>query len=136
MKRLLCLFCLLVIWGAVACGGGSSEPLAVQTVTLHRDDGAGKPGDKVDSFTPKDHIFHAKIQLNRIESGLKAKLVWIAVDTTEGKNVEVAQTEFSSLAVNQIDGKVELPNDWPAGKYRLDIYLNDKVAKSVEFSVA
>jgi hypothetical protein len=75
------------------------------------------------------------VELNRIETGLKVKLVWIAVDAGGEKNFEIDHAEFTSLAVNIVNGQIELPNDWPVGKYRLDIYLNDALAKSVDFAV-
>ena len=62
-------------------------------------------------------------------------MVWTAVDTSAGQNVEVAQKEFTGMAVNSIKAQVELPSDWPTGKYRLDIYLNDALGKSVDFTV-
>lgn len=112
-----------------ACGGGG--PLAVQSVALATTEG----GTPVTTFSPSDHVISAAIELNRIESGLAAKVVWTAVDTTAGQNIEVAQTEFTSVAVNTIQARVELPNDWPTGTYKLDIYLNGSLAKKVDFTV-
>lgn len=124
----------LFAWGIIACAvlsACSGGPLAVQKVTLSRTEG----GEAVTSFSPTDRTFHAAIELNRIETGLTAKTVWTAVETTGGQNVEIAQKEFSGLAVNIIKAQVELPRDWPAGKYKLDIYLNGTIAKTVEFNV-
>ncbi|HZY45873.1 MAG TPA: hypothetical protein VFF70_14125 [Anaerolineae bacterium] len=87
------------------------------------------------TFSPADHIIYAAIELSRIETGLTAKVVWTAVDTSAGQNIEVAQKEFTSLAVNVIQAQVELPQDWPTGKYKLDVYLNGTLAKTVEFTV-
>ena len=120
--------------GAAACGG-STGPVAVQSVRLARDDGNGEPGNTVTAFAPSDHVFHAVVELNRIEAGLKVKLSWLAVDAGGEKNFEIDSTEFTSLAANVVNGRIELPQDWPVGKYRLDIYLNDALAKSVEFPV-
>lgn len=113
-----------------ACSGGS-DPLAVRKVTLSRTES----GEAVASFSPTDRILYAAIELNRIETGLTGKTVWMAVDTTGGQNIEIAQKEFSGLAVNTINAQVELPRDWPTGKYKLDIYLNGALAKTVEFPV-
>jgi hypothetical protein len=127
------LLCLLLLG---ACSG-SSEPLKIDSVTLARDDGSGNPGETVTSFKPTDHIFYATVNLNHLETGLKVKLSWIAVDAAgQAPNTTVAEKEFTGLVGNVIDGNVSLPNDWPTGKYRLDIYLNDKLAQSVDFNVA
>jgi hypothetical protein len=135
MKKWL-LFLLLVTLAALTACSGSSEPVKIDSVTLARDDGNGNAGEAVTSFKPTDHIFHATVKLNRIETGLKVKLSWIAVDAGGTKDTEIDHAEFTSLAANVINGKIELPNDWPTGKYRLDIYLNDKLAQSVDFTVA
>jgi hypothetical protein len=129
-------FSRLMVLGIIVCVfllacGGDSSPLTVQKVTLSRTEG----GEAVTSFSTTDRIFYAAIELSRIETGLTAKTAWIAVDTTGGQNIEIAQKEFSSLAVNTIKAQVELPRDWPTGKYKLDISLNGALAKTVEFSV-
>ena len=113
----------------------SSGPVAVQNVRLARDNGSGEAGETVTGFSPSDHVFHAVVELNRIETGLKVKLAWVAVDAGGEQGFEIDSTEFTSLAANVVNGRIELPNDWPVGSYRLDIYLNDTLAKSVEFTV-
>jgi ABC-type glycerol-3-phosphate transport system substrate-binding protein len=125
------LFLVLTAAVLLAACSGAAGPLAVQKVTFSTTEG----GEAVTSFKPTDRIFYANVELNRIETGLKVKTVWTAVETSQGANVEVAQKEFSSLVANLIKAQVELPNDWPTGKYKLDIYLNGTLAKSAEFSV-
>lgn len=130
--RRLSLLVIIVIAATMtlsACGGGG--PLAVQSVALAATEG----GTPVTAFSASDHVIHAAIELNRIEPGLTAKVVWTAVDTTAGQGIEVAQNEFTSLAANNIKAQVELPNDWPTGTYKLDIYLNGSLAKTVDFTV-
>jgi hypothetical protein len=112
-----------------ACGGGG--PLAVQSVALSTTEG----GTATTTFSPSDYVIHAAIELNRIESGLTAKVVWTAVDTSAGQDIEVAQKEFTGVVANQIKAQVELPNEWPTGTYKLDVYLNGSLAKTVDFTV-
>jgi hypothetical protein len=131
MRRLAFLVIAVIVTSMTlsACGGGG--PLAVQSVTLSNTSG----GTSTTTFSPTDHIIYAAVQLNRIETGLTAMVVWTAVDTSAGQNVEVARKEFTGLAVNVIQAQVELPQDWPTGKYKLDIYLNSSLSKTVEFTV-
>ncbi len=120
----------------VACGGGqASGPVAVESVTFMRDDG-GKPGAVTTSFKPSDHILHAQAKLNQTTTGFNGKVVWVAVETEGGNGVTIAETNVSGLAANTITGKVELPRDWPIGKYRVDFYQGDTLLKSGEFTVA
>ena len=134
-RRLVFLsICALMVLSLAACGG-SAGPVTIQSVRLARDNGSGEPGDTVTSFSPGDHIFHAVVELNRIETGLKVRLAWIAVEAGGEKNLEIDRSEFTGLAANTIHGQIELPNDWPTGRYKLDVYLNDALARSVAFTV-
>jgi len=138
--------CLILLAG---CGGGAApaalaptstpaDPNAVQveSVTLARGDGSGKPGETVTSFKPTDRTFYATVKLNQLKPGLKIKFSWVAVAAAGSANQEIAKQEFSTLTTNTITNTLVEPQDWPTGKYRLDIYVNDSLAKSVDFTVA
>jgi hypothetical protein len=131
MQRRSIMIVLAMIVSIVLSACGGAGPLAVQSVTLSKTEG----GAAVTAFSSTDRTFYATIELNRIETGLTAKVIWLAVDTTAGQNIEVAQKEFTSLLVNVINANIEMPRDWPIGKYKLDIYLNGSLAKTVEFPV-
>jgi hypothetical protein len=132
MKRFsgLCL-CLVLFGFALAAGSFGAAPLTVQSVTFSKTEG----GPAVTAFRPTDRIFYAAVKLNRVEAGLKVKTVWSAVDTTAGKDIEIARKEFTGLVLNLIKAQVELPRDWPTGKYKLDIFLNGALGKTAEFLV-
>ncbi len=130
MRRLLLLLVLAATMVPLsACG--DSGPLAVKNVTFSTTEG----GAATTTFSPTDRVIHAAIELSRLEPGLTAKTVWTAVDTEAGQGIEVASNEFTSLAANTIQAQLELPNDWPTGKYRLDVYLNGTLAKTAEYTV-
>ncbi len=133
MRRFTFLFMAMLVTSLIlsACGGGNAGPLAVQSVTLSNTSG----GAAATTFSPADHIIYAVVQLNRIETGLTARVVWTAVDTSAGQNIEVASKEFTGLVVNVIQAQVELPQDWPTGKYKLDVYLNGTLANTAEFTI-
>jgi hypothetical protein len=131
MRRSLLRVVALVAVAVALSACGDSGPLAVKNVALSTTEG----GAATTTFSPSDHVIHAAIELNRIEPGLTARTVWTAVDTEAGQGIEVASNEFSSLAANTIQAKLELPNDWPTGTYKLDVYLNGSLATSVDYSV-
>ena len=133
MRRLTFLIVAVIVTSMIlsACGGAAAGPLTVQSVTLARAAG----GAAVTTFSPADHGFYAAIELNRIETGLTAKVVWTAVATSAGQNTEVASKEFTALAGNVINASVELPQDWPTGSYKLDVYLNGALANTTAFTV-
>jgi ABC-type glycerol-3-phosphate transport system substrate-binding protein len=131
MRRLsaLLVFALASASALSACGGGG--PLAVEEVVMSASEG----GPGATTFSPSDHTIYSEVRLNRVETGLTVKLVWTAVDTSAGQDIEVATKDFTSLAANTINAQVELPNDWPTGSYKLDIYLNGTLAKTADYSV-
>jgi ABC-type glycerol-3-phosphate transport system substrate-binding protein len=112
-----------------ACGGGG--PLTVQTVTLSNTSG----GAGATTFSPADRTIYAAINLSRLETGLTAKVTWTAVDTSAGQNLEIGSKEFTGLVVNVISAQVELPQDWPTGTYKLDVYLNGALANTTTFTI-
>ena len=133
MKRFTYLFLALMIASLVlsACGGAASGPLTVQSITFSNTSG----GTGATTFSPSDRTIYAAVQLSRIETGLTAKVTWTAVDTSAGQNIEIATKEFTSVVANVISAQVELPQDWPTGKYKLDVFLNGTLAKTAEFTI-
>ena len=131
MKRFTGLLFVLLVTSLLlaACGGGG--PLTVQTVTLSNTSG----GSATTTFSSTDRTIYAAINLSRLETGLTAKVVWTAVDTSAGQDIEIAQKEFTGLVVNVINAQVELPQDWPTGTYKLDVYLNGALANTTTFTI-
>ncbi|HEV8635389.1 MAG TPA: hypothetical protein VG370_14275 [Chloroflexota bacterium] len=125
---------LVLVAALAACGGSPAGPLAVESVAFMRDDG-GKPGATVTSFKPSDHILHAQAKLNQTTTNFNGKIAWVAVDTEAGAGIPITETNVSGLAANTISSKLELPQDWPVGKYRVDFYQGDTLLKSGEFTV-
>ena len=116
----------------VACG---DEPLRVTNLVLARDNGRGEPGEPVTYFRTTDGSFYAVIVLNRLESGIQARLRWIAVDAAGAKNLVLDDAEITTPEANSISGKVSLPREWPAGRYRVEVLLRGELAASREFDV-
>jgi len=111
--------------------------IGVESVKLMRDDGGGNPGDVVQNFTPADHKMHFEITTTgMLSAGSKVKWVFTGVDTSEGKNLSVAtfETDATSTA-NVMTANVELPRDWPTGSYKAEVYLDDQLLTTVDYTV-
>ena len=64
------------------------------------------------------------------------KSVWIAEDIGAGAPPNYQIAENSVSAVNEGKFYVTSPaNGWPVGKYRLEIYIGDNLAKQVPFTI-
>jgi hypothetical protein len=134
--------------GSYGSGGNSAEQiiegptaqtsdLAIKSVKLMRDDGKGNSGEEVKSFRPADRKQHFQVELTATKMGsLEAKWVFTALDTTAGKNIKIFESKVTGLVGNIISGSVRLPRDWPSGSYKADLYLNDKLIKTIEYVVS
>jgi hypothetical protein len=95
-------------------------------------DEAGK--NRTTVFAP-DEVFYAQVNLRNAPDDTKLKAVWTAVEAESVEpNYVINETEFVSGS-GQVLFNLSNTNPWPAGKYKVDIYLNDKVAKTLEFEV-
>ncbi len=121
---------------AEATSAQSQGDVTITSVLLKRDDGSGAAGDTVEKFvaTDRKQYFEATTS-STLGPGTKVRWVFTAVDTTAGKDIKVQEVTVDVLLGNSLTANVSLPNDWPTGKYRADIYINDTLAKSVDYTV-
>ena len=80
-------------------------------------------------------VFYALVQLRNAPDDTTMKAVWTAVEA-EGTdpNFKIDET---SLTSGDDDLQFNLTNSglWPVGKYKVDLYLNDKLDRTLEFTV-
>jgi uncharacterized protein YfaS (alpha-2-macroglobulin family) len=64
------------------------------------------------------------------------KLVWKAVDVSNGQNGEIKTIDYTTKSFeNKVQGHLTLPKDWPTGTYRIEVYVNGNLDKTIEFTV-
>jgi len=77
------------------------------------------------------------INLNKAKAGTKVKFTWIGVDV-EGmtKNDEIKSIDYTTNSFeNKVHGHLQLPYDWPKGTYRVEVYINDNLDKTIDYTV-
>ncbi|RME06403.1 MAG: hypothetical protein D6803_06610, partial [Anaerolineae bacterium] len=77
------------------------------------------------------------VDLKNAPDDTNLKAVWVAVDAegVDEKNMVINETEFttgSGLAFFTLENKEYL---WPTGQYKVEIYLNGELAKTLTFEV-
>ncbi len=114
----------------------SSSDVHVASIQLARDSN-GSAGEDVDSFAPADNPMHAVVRLSSKTAGTKVRVVLIAVSAATGdKNTKVAEIERETgVLQDELDTTFTLPRDWPVGDYRVDVFVNGKLDKSLTFRV-
>ena len=84
------------------------------------------------TFSP-DQGFYLVVNLSSAPDSTKVKAVWYAVDDA-GKATQLVDKEIVGSG-SPIIFSATNSNPWPAGKYKVELYLNDKLERTKEFSV-
>ena len=133
----LCLALLVVI---AACRGGANDntttgtagSLRVTDLTLGRSVGGDKAvTDRTDSFKPNDTIYASVATEGPAQSAtLRAK--WSFED---GQLVDESTQTIAPNGRARTEFHISKPNGWPAGKYKVEVFLNDMSADTKTFVV-
>ena len=137
MKRMVFFFGLLTLLLLAACGG-SSGPVKIDSITLSKGDGSGNAGETVTSFSPADHDFHAAVKFENLASGSKVTYIWVAVNAGGATNQKLWEKELVTDEENlRADFSLSNSNNklFPAGDYKIDIYLDDELIDTVRYKV-
>lgn len=109
---------------------------AIKEIHMAKDDGNGAPGDKTDLFEPGDRTVHCVATLRESKSGTAMKFSWWIVDADGSKNQKIKEIDYKTRALeNVVHGHLTLPQDWPAGKYKVQVYVNGDLDKTAFYSV-
>jgi hypothetical protein len=108
----------------------------IKEIHMAKDDGNGNPGDETDSFAPGDRTIHCVASLKQAKSGTDMRFSWWIVDADGSKNQKVKDIDYKTRALeNIVHGHLTLPQDWPVGKYKVQIYVNGDLDKTAFYSI-
>jgi hypothetical protein len=109
---------------------------AIKDIHMAKDDGNGDPGDETDTFSPGDRTIHCVTTLKQAKSGTEMKFAWWIVDADGSKNQKIKEINYKTHALeNVVHGHLTLPQDWPQGKYKVQLYVNGELDRTVFYSV-
>jgi hypothetical protein len=107
----------------------------VDTLSMAKDKD-GDPGDTTTSFEPGDHTIHCVADLNKAKGGTAVKFIWKAVDVEDSKNGEIKTIDYSTKSFeNKVHAHLTLPRDWPKGSYKVEVYINGALDKTISYTV-
>jgi hypothetical protein len=120
MKRVLALFFAVVLSSAVAKAGDLKVDVTMTTAP---------GGEETSSFAPDAPKIFAIFKTKGAQNGDKIRGLWIPEDVGDAAPANSKIDEKSvTLEGDTDDGRFSLSKNmksWPAGKYRLEIYVND-----------
>jgi hypothetical protein len=115
----------------LACGFSASTA-NISEATLSRDEAGNEP---TTTFSPGD-TFYLIVQLANAPDDTVVKASWTAVDV-EGAdpNTFIDESEITSGTGTITFNLTNSQGQWPAGSYKVDLYMNDELERTLEFSV-
>jgi hypothetical protein len=132
MKRTLLIIAVLAMLTLTAAQCSFSAANIAQAFMSEDSD-----GNTVTTIYQADSIFYAIVDLANAPEDTVVKASWYAV------NAEGVEANFfiAEASIQSSDDRItfDLTNEagmlWPSGSYRVDLYLNDKLDRSLDFSV-
>ncbi len=108
----------------------------IKEIYTAKDDGSGQPGDHTNTFAPGDRTIHCVATLKEAKAGTEMKFSWWIVDADGTQNKKVKDIDYTTKTLeNVIHGHLSLPQDWPKGKYKVEVYVNGNLDKTVNYTV-
>ena len=135
---LLCLALLVVAAGCTrktdsgGTVGTSGTSVRVTDVSLGRAIGSDKAiTDGTDKFRPNDTIY-ASVATDGAASTATVRAKWTFED---GQTVDESTRTIAPGGRERTEFHIAKPNGWPAGKYKVEVFLNDQSAETKTFEV-
>ena len=137
-KRIHLSVCALLLVAAAACKGNQAGTAAgtadvkVTDVTLGRSLGGDKAiTDRTESFKPNDTIY-ASVATSGSSASATLRAKWSFED---GQLVDESTRTIAPNKNERTEFHISKPDGGPAGKYKLEVFLNDQSAETKNFDV-
>ena len=127
----------MVVDGMEVSRKGNSTDVAIDVAEIRKDDGGQMSNEVSDTFTQSDKAIHRLVTLDNPRMGTRIKFVTIAVDAGGVQNEPINETTFvtENESQNEVRSSLTLNKPLPKGDYKVDIYLNDKLERTLPFKI-
>lgn len=108
----------------------------VEDVYLAKDNGAGRAGDQATEFNTTDIPIYCVVLLDTgVKTVVKMNFVAVVVSGVKAETKVVTATYTTKESENRVNFSGRPEGKWTPGKYRVDLYLDGKQVKQVEFEI-
>jgi len=140
MKAFLILsFCLLfslAAFGQPPAAPKNKPSVGIESIVLMRDDGDGNADEETAIFGQRDVPIHCQINLDSfIPAIVKMNLIATNVKGLRAESKIITVSYKTNGEQNIVNFKGSPDDIWLAGKYRVDVFVNDKLAGNKEFEI-
>jgi len=82
-----------------------------------------------------DYIFDS-VKVVFGKKGTEVRYVWKIWDVEGEKDKEIKTTDYTTNSFeNKVHGHLQLPSDWPKGTYRVEVYINGNLDKTIDYTI-
>jgi hypothetical protein len=105
----------------------------VQQIHMAKDNN-GSPGEWTTSFEPQDRPIYCVVELNRAQEGTSVRFMWKAVDVAGSENQYLNERDYTTSDIHAVQ-VFNQPYDWPTGTYRVEVYINGTLDKTIDYTI-
>lgn len=135
MKAFTTIFIFLLL-AISAYSQADPAPPAVEEVYLARDNGEGKAGEQVTEFRTTDVPIYCVVLLDsNAKTIVKMNFVAVSVSGVKPETKVVTASYTTKEGQNRVNFTGRPEGKWTPGKYRVDLFVDGKMAKNVEFEI-
>jgi hypothetical protein len=114
----------------------AATKVGIADIYLAKDDGNGKAGEAAGSFVTTDVPIYCVVQLDSAEPvTVRMQLVAVSVPGVKPETTVVATSYKTRDLQDRVNFTGRPQGQWVAGRYRVDIFIDDMAAGSREFAV-
>lgn len=115
---------------------GSNRPADADVYTDEVYAAKSEDGAATSTFSPSDRTVHVVINLNKAKSGTDVKVVWFADEVEGARNKQLKTLEYTTKAFDRkIPGYLRWSQDWPKGRYKVEVYINGNLDRTIFYDV-
>ena len=136
--RISAAVCLALLVATVGCarktdtGGTTGAAVRVTDVSIGRAIGGDKAiTDKTDTFKPNDTIY-ASVATDGSAQSATVRAKWTFED---GQVVNDSTRTITPNKAERTEFHISKPDGWPAGKYKVEVFLDNQTAGTKDFAV-
>jgi hypothetical protein len=135
MKLVYSIFVCVLLAGITFAQAEQPAP-AIEEVYLAKDDGNGKAGEQVTEFRTNDIPIYCVVLLESdATTVVKMNFVAVGVSGVKPETKVVTASYTTKQGQNRVNFSGRPDGKWTPGKYRVDLFLNGKKAKDLEFEI-
>ena len=135
--KLLFAFAALILGVAGAFAQSDIPPKpAIEELYVARDNGEGKAGDQVSEFRTNDIPIYCVVLLETNQKvTVKMNFVAVSVAGVKPETKVVTASYTTKENQNRVNFTGTPDGKWTPGKYRVDVFLDGRPAKNLEFEI-